>query len=691
MSPRKTPKAKPLFPENSKGASAKSIRTWGHLQLACILLFISFCLTFIIAGSLYLFVALNVPAIKSLASYNPPQTSVIYDAQERVIAKHSQQNRVVVPLTHMPPLLPQAFVAAEDARFYEHSGVDAWSVMRALMHNVRSGSRGQGGSTITQQVARALLLTPEKTYTRKIKEAILAYRIDNALSKKEILHIYLNQIYLGSGAYGVEAAAQVYFDKHINELNLAEISLLAGLPQAPSRYSPFRHYKLAKKRQAYVLNRMAEEGYISPTKARKAFQKALFWGPTVSYPAENNYFLHYIRGYVSKKYGKGKLKSGGLHIYTTLNQTIQKQAVMAIKRGTAKWAIRQNNVATNKSLPQAALVAMEVKTGKVRALVGGTDFAKSQFNRATQARRQPGSAFKPIIYAAALAKGLTPASLIEDAPLQLQGATQEDFWEPQNFSGKFYGPTTLRDGLVYSRNIVTIKILQQTGVGQAIKLAKELGISAPLSNNLSLALGSSGISPLELTRAYTAFANLGRLNKPIFIRRITLADGTILEDNPPEASQVIDPKSAFQVTRLLEGVVDEGTGKSVRTINTAAAGKTGTTDNNMDAWFVGYTPELATGVWLGHDKKTPLGHAETGGRAAAPIWLDFMKRAYKYYPSGDFEIPKGITIIPLDNATGKPGYEKGERVSWEAFRDDNPPIWPSEKPAQEQPEEIAEQ
>jgi len=660
----------------TRALPAGKTRPWTHVHLTVFLLIIVFCLSMMIGATLYLFIVLDVPTINSLAAYQPNNTSYIYDDQGRTIARAYRQNRTVIPLSAMPELLPQAFVAAEDARFYEHSGVDAWSISRALIHNLKSGARGQGGSTITQQVARALLLTPEKTYTRKIKEAILAYRIDNALSKKEIIHIYLNQIYLGSGAYGVAAAAEVYFDKHVRDLNLAEISLLAGLPQAPSRYSPFRHFKLAKKRQAYVLNRMAAEGYITPTAARKAFQQTLLWGTPTEYPKENNYFIQHVKKYVEHKYGSQQLLTGGIRVYTTLDQQLQKAATMAIRRGAANWVIRQEQDSKNK-LPQAALVAIEVKNGLIRAMVGGTNFSKSQFNRATQSRRQPGSAFKPIIYAAALENGMTPATMIIDEPLHLQGAKAEEFWEPQNFSEKFYGPTSLRNGLVYSRNVVTIKILQQIGVTKAIDLAKRLGITAPLSSNLSLALGSSGISPLELTRAYTAFANNGILTTSSFIKKITDSNGNILEEHRPEARRVMAADTAYQVTRLLEGVIDEGTGKSVRSIGIPAAGKTGTTDQNMDAWFIGYTPQIAAGVWVGHDQKIPLGDTETGGKAAAPIWLDFMNQAKALYPSGEFEIPAGIVILPINNETGQPGSKYDKEVSWEAFKKNQLP-WPAQ-------------
>ena len=661
-----------------------TIRIWTHVQLTLFLLAISAALTLALGAAFFIFISLDIPAIGSLKHYNPSTASIIYDSAKQPITYVSRENRTLVPLSAMPELLPQAFVAAEDSRFYQHSGVDAWSIIRALIHNIRAGERGQGGSTITQQVARALLLTPEKTYTRKIKEAILAYRIDTALSKEEILHIYLNQIYLGSSAYGVEAAAQIYFDKRVQDLNLAEIALLAGLPQAPSRYSPFRNFKLAKNRQLYVLNRMAEEGYITPTAAQKAFEATLLWNPAKEGPIENNYFIEHVKAYVQNKYGSEALLTGGLRIYTTLDQNMQNAANMAIKRGTAKWAIRQSKHAD--TLPQAALISMEVKTGYVRAMVGGTDFEKSQFNRATQARRQAGSAFKPFVYAAALENGMTPATMIVDEPIHFRGATSMQYWAPKNYNNKFEGPTSFRNALVHSRNIPTIKILQQVGAANTIDLARRLGLTSPLVKDLSLALGTSGVSPLEMTRAYAAFANNGRMPQAIFIEKIVDSTGKVLEEQHPAFNEALDPRVAYQMTHILEGVISDGTARGISSFGAPAAGKTGTTDQNIDAWFVGYTPELTTCVWIGHDQNISLGTAETGGLAAAPIWLDFMNQAKTTYPAtGGFPVPPGIVMLPMDNATGRPGTKTGGSVTLEAFREDTPP-WPQEPP----PPEISE-
>ncbi len=654
--------------KNSKKKKTK-IWNWTHIHLSIYLLAIAFTLTCFISAILFLFVTLNIPDISSLASYQPAATTVILDRHGNQIDRIFTQNRFVVSLDKMPQTLPMAFIAAEDARFFQHAGVDAWSILRALVHNLRKGGRGQGGSTITQQVARALLLTPKKTYTRKIKEAILAYRIDKVLTKKEILHIYLNQIYLGEGAYGVDAAARTYFGKKVHQLNLAEISILAGLPQAPSRYSPFKNFKLTKNRQVYVLNRMAEEGYITPTMARKAYKMPLLWGAPMESDKDSKFFTQYIKNYITSTYGKETLSSGGLTIKTTLDPTMQKSANAAVSRGVAKWAVRRTKKASQ--LPQAALVAIEGATGKVRALVGGTNFLQSQFNRATQAKRQPGSAFKPFVYASGFLHGFHSASLINDTPLILPGSSSRKSWQPRNFSGEFYGPTTLHQALTHSRNIVAIKLLQQIGIEPVIDLSRQLGIHSSLGENLSLALGASEMTLLELSGAYTAFANMGNVQKPVFITEIADRNGTIIEQWKPQVNQVIDKETAYQMTYLMQKVIEDGTGKKAWGLTQESAGKTGTTDKNRDAWFIGYTPEMVCGVWMGFDRKLSLGRGETGGRTCAPVWLDFMKQVP--YQKEKFSIPEKIVFLPVDQETGKFNPTNRDKTNWMAFSKDNLP------------------
>jgi len=653
----------------NKPNNGNRVWTLTHVHVALYLLAISLLLTLVVAVVLFLFLTLNIPDISSLSNYTPPATTVILDKDGRQIDTISTQNRFVVPVDSMPKDLPLAFVAAEDARFFQHEGVDAWSTIRALAHNLRKGEKGQGGSTITQQVARALLLTPEKTYTRKIKEAVLAYRIDKALSKKEILHIYLNQIYFGEGAYGVDAAARVYFGKKAVDLNLAEIAILAGLPQAPSRYSPFKHFDLTKKRQAYVLNRMADEGYITATMARKAFAHPLLWGAPGETDDDSRYFVQYVKKYIQAKYGWEALVAGGLTIETTLDQDLQKSATAAVRRGVAKWVVRRpKNIG---GLPQAALVAMDASTGEVRALVGGTDFNKSPFDRATQAKRQPGSAFKPIVYAAALRDAFTPASIIMDEPLVLPGSSPGAAWEPQNFDGEFKGPTTLESALIHSRNIVTVKLLQAIGIEPVRQLAQDMGIVSQLNTNLSLALGSSEVTLLELTSAYTTFANLGQPAKPVFITKITDRNGNLLESYKAKKRQALDKETAYQITRIMQGVIEEGTGKKASGLTQEAAGKTGTTDTFRDAWFIGYTPEMVCGVWMGFDKKLSLGNDETGGLACAPIWLDFMQKVPPKVEQ--FPVPENIVFLPVDRQTGKFNPANSDKSTWMAFKKDRMP------------------
>ena len=614
-------------------------KTWTHIHCIYFLFFITFVLCAFIGGVLYLFVLLDIPDIHSIESYRPKLTTRILDNRQQVIGTVYNENRLFISGREMPDLLAKAFVAAEDARFYQHPGVDFWSIIRALIHNIKVGNRAQGGSTITQQVTRSLLLSRKKLYSRKIKEAILAYRIDSLLSKDDIMAIYLNQIYLGEGAYGVEAAAQVYFGKQARELELAEIALLAGMPQAPSRYSPFKDMEAAKMRQAYVLNRMAEEGYITPTAARRAYNQSLTLAKEQD-TSDCGYFVQQVKNYIEQKYGHEAATDGGLTVYTTLDRSLQKAAVAAIVQGTKKLAARQRGGLAMNTPPQGSLISMDITTGRIRAMVGGVNFTESQFNRAVQAKRQPGSAFKPIVYAAALEKGMTPATLINDTPIQLPGSAPGKRWRPKNFDGKFLGPTTLRDGLIHSRNIVTVKILRQTGIKPTTTLARKLGIHSPLVQNLSLALGSSEVSLMELTAAYAAFGNGGKTVRPFYIEKIIDRNGTTLEQNKPQSRAAITNRIAYQITLMLQGVIEEGTGKAAKGLRVAAAGKTGTTDHNRDAWFIGYTPRLVTGVWVGHDQKRSLGRGETGGRAAAPIWLDFMTAATQNDQQGSmFPLP----------------------------------------------------
>ncbi len=583
------------------------------------LLIISGLVTLCIGTGLAWFLALDIPDIRSAADYKPLVATTILDKNGRVIDAIYKQYRIVITEQQMPPLLPRAFVAAEDSRYFEHGGLDIWSIFRAAINNLRSGKRSQGGSTITQQVTRALMLSREKTYFRKLTEAILAYRLDRMLSKEEILTIYLNEIYLGEGAYGVEAAARIYFSKKTGELNLAEIALLAGLPQSPSRYSPIKHWSAARARQRYVLNRMAEDKIISTVSARRAYEQKLHLNPSGKHKAASGYFTEYVRTELKRKYGKKALFREGLTVWTTLDSRLQKAAITSLNHGLHRVQQRQQS----KSTPQGALIALDTASSSIRALVGGADYRKSSYNRAVIAKRQPGSVFKPFVYAAAFEKGLSPDTELVDKPFSIKNH-DGSAWQPQNYSHKYYGPTSLREALVFSRNIVTIKLLQKIGVRPVIRLAKKAGITAELRPELPLALGASPVSLLEMTGAYTIFANQGLFHRPRAITRVRDRFGRVTPWPHPGAKKVITPGTAETMTAILTQVIDRGTGKQARGI-AGAAGKTGTSDNNRDAWFIGYTRNLTTGVWLGYDRSRTLGRGETGGRAAAPVWKEFMQ------------------------------------------------------------------
>ena len=565
---------------------------------------------------------LSLPQIRSVNDYRPQVATLILDRNSRPIDTIAKEFRVVIPCSDMPALLPLAFVAAEDSRYWEHAGLDGWSIFRAAFNNLRSGRRSQGGSTITQQVTRALLLSREKSYSRKFTEAILAYRLEQMLSKEDILYIYLNEIYLGEGAYGVEAAARTYFGKKANQLTLGEIALLAGLPQSPSNYSPLKQPEAARARQRYVLNRMAEDGIITVEAAREAYdqglQLAADWRKSL-----NGYFALYIRHQLLSRYSEADLYQQGMSVATTIDSDLQEAAAQAIQRGVAKVVERH----PMQTAPQGALVALDTATGRIRAMIGGVDFNDTQYNRATQANRQPGSAFKPLVYAAALEKGIPLTTVFNDAPLSLPGGSGT-FWRPRNFHNEYLGPLTLGEALVRSSNVIAVRLLQQTGLDTATRLARELGITTPLQANLTLALGASPVSVLEMTAAFTVFANQGMYHDPVGITRVSDRDGRVTPWPQSSARQVISRENAAELAAVLARVVQRGTGKNAAGIP-GAIGKTGTTDNYLDAWFIGSIPDLTAGVWIGYDRNTSLGTGETGGQAAAPVWKDFMQQTLK--------------------------------------------------------------
>jgi penicillin-binding protein 1A len=622
----------------------------------------------------------DLPRLTTLKDYKPFTLTEVYSEDGVLIGEFSTERRIVVPLSQMPRLLVKAFVAAEDARFYTHRGVDYWRIIGAAFRNIEALDVVQGGSTITQQIAKSFFLTPEKSFIRKIKELILARRIEQYLTKNEILFLYLNQIYLGEGAYGVAAAAQTYFGKPVQNLSLAECAILAGLPPSPNNLSPLRHPQKARERQLYVLNRMLERQMILPEQAKKAMDEEIRLKPKgLKTHIEAPYILEQVRQHVEQKYGTEMLYRGGLKIYTTINSKLQQAAQNAVRKGLEAYEAREKK-AEDPDKVQGAMIALDPQTGYILAMVGGRDFASSQFNRAIQARRQAGSAFKPIVYAAALDKGFTPATLIVDEPFVYDDMPGKEPWEPQNFDREFWGPITLRKALTFSRNVVTVKIAQSIGPRYLIDYARNLGIRSKLEPNLSLGLGAANVSLLELTRAYGVFAAQGYRAEPILISRIVDKDGNILEEPDPSAVQVISPQTSFLLTSLLQSVIREGTGQGAKKLGRPAAGKTGTTNDTRDAWFIGYIPQgLVAGAWVGYDIERPLGTHETGAVAALPIWLEFMKEAVKGKPVQNFKVPDGIVFVKIDAATGEPvgnlRWAKSGKTIFECFLEGTEPTY----------------
>ena len=828
----------------------------------------------IVGGSFYWYFARGLPNIITVEDYRPlVVTNIVASSGPKptVIGEFFKERRYLIPYEKMPETLIQAFISAEDDQFFNHPGVNVISMIRAGIANFRAGHVVQGGSTITQQVAKSLLLTPERSFVRKIREVILASRIERHLTKQQILFLYLNQIYLGHGSYGAQAAAKTYFRKDVSELTIAECALLAGLPQAPSKYSPLLNPQKAKERQRYVLRRMAENKYITQTQmmeeaalpirihhdedinvkyapywvehirrnlvtkfgdkavyengltvslpttaeltlaARKSIREGLlavdkrvgYRGPIghLKTPDQIEEFLRAQRlKMIERKLGflllmpDGRadpfeaVKAAGItreselllpdeHYLAVVSSVDDKKKTTGVLIGAVKaeipfekmtWArpvrdeknekaprpeprvpskvvskgdivlirlISQDEKQTLVSLEQepqvqGALFSIDARTGIVLAMEGGYDFASSEFNRAIQAQRQPGSSFKPIIYGAALEKGYNPATMIVDSPIVYEDADTGK-WKPSNFEEKFYGDTTFRQALIKSRNVPTIKIVQGVGVQYVIDYARRLGMNGQFNQDLSISLGSGSISLIELTKAYALFPRLGRKIEPRFFATITDRDGKILDEQkadniklptvdashvpmvaaapvitkktetPVDAvpsptpsvvfptlptaadpDQVLDPRVAYVMTNLMKEVVTYGTGHAAQGLNRAAAGKTGTTNDYVDAWFMGFTPQIVTGVWVGFDNHRTMGSGETGARAALPIWLSFMQEAVKNYPDEDFQVPSGVVFASIDPISGKLAPANSSSAIREAFIEGTQPTETAEKTGQ---------
>ena len=753
--------------------------------------FLNFSVKFIIIFSIAIlffafstlwYFSIGLPDYKKLSNYQPPISSRVYSDDGKLIAEYAIQKRLFVPYESIPEIVVNAFLSAEDKNFFSHPGIDAKGILRATIKNLKNISQNkrlEGASTITQQVAKNFLLTNEVSIKRKVKEAILAFRIERAYSKERILELYLNQIYLGQGTYGIAAASLEYFDKSIKELNYSDAALLAALPKAPSKYDPYKYPKVGKFRRNLVLQNLLENNFISKEQFKKFKNSELsLKRRKIEIVNEANSYTEEVRRSVNENFGFEKLYSQGLSIKTPLNIKHQKVAINSLRNGIekydkrhgwrgpitnkiknknwkkklenfkldptlnwkfaeiisvtnneikiniledkeniseiidfnkAKWTLKKRdatsvhsvgdiifvkkikNIWNIKQYPRVngGIVAINPFTGDVKALVGGFNFKSSEFNRVTQAKRQPGSAFKPIVYAAALENGFSPNSIILDAPfVESQGVGLKN-WKPENYGKKFYGPTTLRKGVEYSRNLMTIRIAKNLGLDKILNLSKKLDIYEDIPELLSVSLGAAETTLLNLTSAYATFINGGMKIKPTLISRIQDRRGkTILQVKNRECvgcdkffnqaslypeikntnSRVISEETAYQMTSILKGTVERGTAKKLKSLNVPLAGKTGTTNNNFDAWFIGFSSNLVIGVYIGFDNPKTLGKFETGSKAALPIFKEFIENALYKDDFKEFEIPNNIFLTSLNYDTGLKTTSKDENIIIEALK-----------------------
>ena len=749
-----------------------------------LIIFVSFSLVsfIVLLGVLWSFSS-NIPDYKFLKNYKPPVSSKVYSGNGQLVADFSQEKRIFIPYSSIPKNVINSFLSAEDKNFFSHPGVDAKGVLRAIINNIQNimtSKRLEGASTITQQVAKNFLLTNEVSFNRKIKEAILAFRIERALSKERILELYLNQIYLGSGAYGVAAASLEYFDKSIKELNFAESALLAALPKAPSKYNPFRNIELAEFRRNLVLKNLLDNNIIDIQNYEKLKNEKIKLKKTKKvFLEDSQYYIEEVRKNIIKKLSYDKVYKQGFTINTPINLELQKIATNSLRDGlikydkrkgwrgpltnkdyNAKWyknkdlekydleksinweiaiikkisqfkvdietingikgiinysnitwtkkefdeilkpgdivyvkKIKENSYSLNQ-IPKinGAIVVMDPYTGRVLALSGGFSFVNSEFNRASQALRQPGSAFKPFVYALALENNYTPSSLVLDAPLVLDQGVDLKMWKPENYGKKFYGPSTLRVGLEKSRNLMTVRIAQNLGIGKIVKFSNELGIYDDAKELLSISLGSAETTLLRLTSAYSTFVNQGKLVEPILIDRVQDSQGSTIVNNEkrycsncnqisytsgiyPKINdnydQVFSPQTAYQITSFLEGVVQRGTGKKLKKLKINLAGKTGTTNENTDAWFIGFTSNLLIGVYVGMDNPSPLGKFETGSKTALPIFESFVKKAIKKSDARPFKVAEKITMMVVDSSNGQKAKFSSKDTIIESYKSKN--------------------
>ena len=594
----------------------------------------------------------DLPQIRALENFNPSAVTRIYYATPAVLTEHFIEKRDPVPLKDIPHYLKTALIATEDRKFYKHSGVDIKGILRAIIKNIWAGEYVEGASTITQQLAKTLFLTPKKTIIRKMKEAVLSFQLERRYTKDEILKLYLNQVYFGSGAYGVESAARMFFGKTAKSLNLAECALIAGLPKSPSRYSPLVNLELALKRRNIVLKQMAATGIITEPVLNKALKQTLLPEKSGFDPVKGPYFVEHVRKFLEEIIGPTRLYKSGLTVFTTLSWPLQKAAEQSVENGlfALEKRMKKNKIINPK--PQCSLISLDIQSGGILAMVGGRDFYKSPFNRATVNGRQPGSAFKPIVYAYAIEKGFPQSTLILDAPVVFKGARKGEDWRPENFSDDFKGEITFRKALTLSKNIPAVRLIEMLGASSVSHFGHTLGIKTPLLSNLTLALGSSDVTLIDLTASYSVFPNRGKLINPYCIMEVVDKDDRLIWRVKPRKKVVMSRAGASIITNMLKGVIEEGTGRKARIIRHSVAGKTGTTDEFKDALFIGFSPSISTGVWVGNDDFTTLGDMETGAKAALPIWIEFMKKALADKPYQYFDIPDDVVQIRMDATTG---------------------------------------
>jgi penicillin-binding protein 1A len=576
----------------------------------------------------------NLPDVRILRNYSPTESTYIYDIKGKPIASlHGEANREVVPLDKISPNLKRAVMAIEDSHFYLHHGINPNSVGRALKANLDKGNVVEGGSTLTMQLVKNLFLSHKREFSRKVAETVLAIRLEQIFTKNQILEMYLNQVYWGHNNYGVQTAAQSYFGKSAADLDLAEGAMMAGLIQAPEDYSPFINYKLAKQRQAQVLGRMRELGWITFEQEQAASKEKINLGHIKSWEiSQVPYVTEAVIQELNDRFGKDTVLKGGMRVQTTIDYKFQKMAEDTVQR--AHRRLRSYGLYNN----QIALVAVDPRTHFVKAMVGGVDYEKSKFNRATQSRRQPGSSFKPFVYYTAFASGkFTPYSTVYDTPVSYRDGSG-GMYTPKNYAGGYAGPMSIYQALEQSRNVPAVKIGRAVGLDKVIETCRTLGIKSPIEPVVSLPLGAIGVTPLEMAGAYATFASNGWYSETTNIVRVTDSRGNVLLDNSPKPKLVLDPWAAASLTSVLKGVISNGTGKEAQ-LGRPAAGKTGTTSSERDVWFVGYVPQLATAVWIGKDNYRPLGFGVTGGEYAAPIWRQFMTQALSDVPVEQFPSP----------------------------------------------------